>query len=155
VTLVRASFTPVSPGGAACNLSRRPWLGPLGLSRAEFFFLEFGQVRTLKPSANLVRTGETPSHPALITYKRLITAVLLSAVMRCYFPTKHIQSSHTAYFAVPAYRSKPPFPIKYRGYPPFIEGSHLVRTRYALRTCACLAARRRTPPLGRDRRLYG
>lgn len=147
------------PGGAASNLSRRPWLGPLGLSRAEFFFLEFDPVRTLRPPANFVRTTAPPPHPALIAYKRLITAVLLSAAMQRYFPSASIQSSHAAYFAAPAYRPKQRFSTEYRGYPPFIQGSHLVRTRYALRTCcepsAYFPARRRAPPLARDRMLYG
>lgn len=116
-------------------------------------------MRTLRPPANFVRTTAPPPHRALIAYKRLITAVLLLAVMQRYFPSASIQSSHAAYFAAPAYRPKRRFSTEYPGYPPFIQGSHLVPARYALRTgCepgAYFAARRRAPPLARDRRLYG
>jgi len=135
VTLVRALFTPVSPGGAACNLSRRPWLGPLGLSRTEFFLLGKYKVRTLTPPANLVRTTATPSAP--YPNRR-------QPADYCHFTgggrTELLCSSKYSKFAEciliqrDVYNSNTLNPLETRRKRPFSRGSHLVCTRYAMRT---------------------
>jgi len=147
-------------GGYRRLKSAAPYRGPLGLSRAVFFSLGDFKVRTLRLPANLVRTTATPSAPypnrrEPAEYCHITgggRTPLLGSRNHSWFAGCVLIQSGALY-------SNTFNPLATRRKRPFLSGSHLVRTRYALRTkcepVRTLPPAAEIPPLARDRRRYG